>query len=117
MFQFKLDTTTFCNMKPSYFDYIIQNRYQKRLDKKLLNTVHASDEGIVHCVSSLRHAYTYVYTGTTGRLYTVVLYFNVQVIGLRLPAVPRAKGRWDYRALTNKSFWNIGSVGLHGRNK
>ena len=37
--QFKLDATTFYNMKPSYFYYIIQNHYQKGLDEKLLNTV------------------------------------------------------------------------------
>ena len=37
--QFKLDATTFCNMKPSYFYYIIQNQYQNGLDEKLLNTV------------------------------------------------------------------------------
>ena len=37
--QFKLDATTFYNMKPSYFYCIIQNHYQKRLDEKLLNTV------------------------------------------------------------------------------
>ena len=37
--QFKLDATTFCNMKSNYFYYIIQNHYQKGLDEKLLNTV------------------------------------------------------------------------------
>ena len=37
--QFKLDATTFYNMKPSYFYCIIQNYYQKGLDEKLLNTV------------------------------------------------------------------------------
>ena len=37
--QFKLDATNFCNMKHSYFYYIIQNHYQKGLDEKLLNTV------------------------------------------------------------------------------
>ena len=36
---FKHDAKTFCNMKPSYFDYIIQNHYQKGLDEKLVNTV------------------------------------------------------------------------------
>ena len=36
---FKLDATTICNMKPSYFYYIIQNHCQKGLDEKLLNTV------------------------------------------------------------------------------
>ena len=36
---FKLVATTFYNMKPSYFYYIIQNHYQKGLDEKLLNTV------------------------------------------------------------------------------
>ena len=36
---FRHDATTFCNMKPSYFYYIIQNHYQKGLDEKLLNTV------------------------------------------------------------------------------
>ena len=37
--QFKLDTTTFYNMKPSYFYCIVQNHYQKGLDEKQLNTV------------------------------------------------------------------------------
>ena len=37
--QFKLDATTFCNMKPSGFYYIFLNHYQKGLDEKLLNTV------------------------------------------------------------------------------
>ena len=37
--QFKLDATTFCNMKPSCFYYIFQNQYQKGLDEKLLNKV------------------------------------------------------------------------------
>ena len=37
--QFKLDATTFYNMKPSYFYCIIQNQYRKELDEKLLNTV------------------------------------------------------------------------------
>ena len=37
--QFKLDATTFCNMKPSCFYYITQNHYQKGLYDKLLNTV------------------------------------------------------------------------------
>ena len=37
--QFKLDATTFCNMKSNYFYYIIQNHYQKGLGEKLLNTV------------------------------------------------------------------------------
>ena len=37
--QFKLDATTFYNMKPSYFYYIIQNQYRKGLDEKILNTV------------------------------------------------------------------------------
>ena len=37
--QFKLDATTFYNMKPSYCYYIIQNQYRKRLDEKILNTV------------------------------------------------------------------------------
>ena len=37
--QFKLDATTFYNMKPSYFYYIIQKHYQNGLDEKLLNTV------------------------------------------------------------------------------
>ena len=37
--QFKLDATTFCNMKYNYFYYIFQNHYQKGLDEKLLNTV------------------------------------------------------------------------------
>ena len=32
--QFKLDATTFCNMKSNYFYYIIQNHYQKGLDEK-----------------------------------------------------------------------------------
>ena len=36
---FKHDATTFCNMKPSYFYYVIQNQYQKGLGEKLLNTV------------------------------------------------------------------------------
>ena len=35
---FRHDATTFCNMKPSYFYYIIQNHYQKGLDEKLLNS-------------------------------------------------------------------------------
>ena len=34
--QFKLDATTFYNMKPSYFYCIIQNHHQKGLDEKLL---------------------------------------------------------------------------------
>ena len=38
-FQFKLDATTFCNMKSNYFYYIIQTLYQKGLDETLLNTV------------------------------------------------------------------------------
>ena len=37
--QFKLDATTFYNMKPSHFYYIIQNQYRKGLDEKILNTV------------------------------------------------------------------------------
>ena len=37
--QFKLDATSFYNMKSSYFYYIIQNHHQKGLDEKLLNTV------------------------------------------------------------------------------
>ena len=37
--QFKLDATTFYNMKPGYFYCIIHNHYQKGLDEKLLNTV------------------------------------------------------------------------------
>ena len=37
--QFKLDATTFYNMKPSNLYCIIQNHYQKGLDDKLLNTV------------------------------------------------------------------------------
>ena len=37
--QFKLNATTFCNMKSNYFYYIIHNLYQKGLDEKLLNTV------------------------------------------------------------------------------
>ena len=35
--QINIDATTFCNMKSSYFDYIIDNHYQKGLDEKLLN--------------------------------------------------------------------------------
>ena len=37
--QFKLDATTFCNLKPSRFYYIFRNKYQMQLDEKLLNTV------------------------------------------------------------------------------
>ena len=37
--QFKRDATTFCNMKPSYFYYIIKNHYHKGLGEKLFNTV------------------------------------------------------------------------------
>ena len=37
--QFKINATTFRNMKSNYFYYIIQNHYQKGLDKKLLNTI------------------------------------------------------------------------------
>ena len=37
--QFKLDATTFYNMKPSCFYYIFQNQYRKGLDEKILNTV------------------------------------------------------------------------------
>ena len=37
--QFKLDATTFYNMKPGFFYCIIQNHYQKGLDEKLFNTV------------------------------------------------------------------------------
>ena len=37
--QFKLDATTFYNMKPSHFYYIILNQYRKGLDEKILNTV------------------------------------------------------------------------------
>ena len=37
--QFKLDVTTFYNMKPSNLYCTIQNHYQKGLDEKLLNTV------------------------------------------------------------------------------
>ena len=37
--QFKPDATTFCNMKPSYLYYIIQNHHQKGLGEKLLHTV------------------------------------------------------------------------------
>ena len=37
--QFKLDATTFCNMKPSCFYYIFLNQYQKGLDEKQSNII------------------------------------------------------------------------------
>ena len=49
--RFKLDATTFCNMKPSYFYYIIQNQYQKSLD----DTVHLAKDVLNNIENACKH--------------------------------------------------------------
>ena len=76
LFQSKLDATTSCNMKPSYFYCIIQNHYQKGLDEKLLNTVSLAKDvlnNIESACTTQRHVSLFVCKDTSivTELYTL----------------------------------------------
>ena len=54
--QFKLDATTFYNMKPNHFYYIILNQYRKGLDEKILNTVSLAKDVLNNIENNIENA-------------------------------------------------------------